>query len=189
MRFTFFFAVWYCVVRRIPAVTPLVHLKIAVFNNSAISGAITNCTHRVTEITPPVKFPKISTLAKRDSLVLIFWVISTDGVIYSTSVLCTLKKHCLRTAKYLNKLWIFLFQFEKKSKSVWVGIVLWNTLRESDRKTNSDRYSLKEEVIGRVMYPSADSQTVFWPRQCLSITRINCTHPRMETIRVQLLPL
>ena len=58
-------------------VTPLVHLLIAVLNNSAISGAITNCTHGVTHITPRVKSPKISTLAKRDSLVLIFWGIFT----------------------------------------------------------------------------------------------------------------
>ena len=70
------------------SVTPLVDLLIAVFNNSAISGAITNCTHGVTQITPPGKFPKISTRAKRDSLVLIFWGISTGDVIYSTSPRC-----------------------------------------------------------------------------------------------------
>ena len=38
--------------------------------------------HRVTHITSPLKFPKISSLAKRDSLVLIFWGISTGDVIY-----------------------------------------------------------------------------------------------------------
>ena len=67
------------------SVTPLVDLLIAVFNNSAISGATTNCTHGVTHITQPVKFPKISTRAKRDSLVLIFWGISTGDVIYSNA--------------------------------------------------------------------------------------------------------
>ena len=55
-------------------VTPLVHLLITLFNNSAISGAITNCTHGVTHKTPPVKF---------FSRVLIFWGISTGDVIYS----------------------------------------------------------------------------------------------------------
>ena len=69
---------WVC------TVTPLVPLLIAVFNNLAISGTITNCTHGVIHITPPVKFPKISTPAKKDSLVLIFWGISTGDVIYST---------------------------------------------------------------------------------------------------------
>ena len=64
-------------------VMPLVHLLIAVFNNLAISGAITDCTHGVTHITPPEKFSKISTLAKRGSLVLIFLGISTGDVIYS----------------------------------------------------------------------------------------------------------
>ena len=68
-------------------VTPLVHLLIAVFNNSAISGAITNCTHGVTHITSPVKIPQnINTREKRlarddilenFSLVMIFWGIST----------------------------------------------------------------------------------------------------------------
>ena len=67
-------------------VTPLVHLLIAVFNNSAISGAITKCTHGDTHITPRLKFPKISTLAKRDSLVLMFLGISSGGVVYS---ICT----------------------------------------------------------------------------------------------------
>ena len=59
------------------SVTPLVNLLIAVFKYSAILGAITNCTHGVTDITPAVKSLKISTLAKRDSLVLIFWGIYT----------------------------------------------------------------------------------------------------------------
>ena len=62
-------------------VSPLVHLLIAEFNNSAISGAITKCTHGDTHITPRKKSPKISTLAKRDSLVLIFWGISNGDVI------------------------------------------------------------------------------------------------------------
>ena len=62
----------------------LVHLLIAVFNDSAISGAITNYTHGVTDITPPVKSPKISTRASPFSRVLIFWGISTGDVIYST---------------------------------------------------------------------------------------------------------
>ena len=35
-------------------------------------------------MTPFLKFPKISTLAKRDSFVLTFWGISTGDVIYST---------------------------------------------------------------------------------------------------------
>ena len=64
-------------------VSPLVHLLIAVFNNLVISGAITKCTHGLTHITSPLKFPKISTLTKRESLVLIFWRISTGDVIYS----------------------------------------------------------------------------------------------------------
>ena len=39
--------------------------------------------HSVTHITSPLKFsPKISTLAKKDLLVLIFWIISTGDVIY-----------------------------------------------------------------------------------------------------------
>ena len=76
-------------------VTPLVHLLIAIFNNSAILGAITNCTHGVTHIKPRVKFPKISTLAKGYSLVLIFWEISTGDVIYYL-LYCTVQYYCTK---------------------------------------------------------------------------------------------
>ena len=71
--------VWIHFTGNLHLVTPFVHLLIAVFNNSAISGTITNFTHGVTHITRQIKFPKISTLAKRDSLVLIFWGISIGG--------------------------------------------------------------------------------------------------------------
>ena len=42
------------------------HLLIAVFNNSPISGAITNCTHDVTNITLPEEIlQNINTREKR----------------------------------------------------------------------------------------------------------------------------
>ena len=70
-------------------VTQLMKLLIAVTNNSAISSAISNRTHTVTHTTPPVKFLKISILAKRDSLMLIFWRISTRDVMSSVVLYCT----------------------------------------------------------------------------------------------------
>ena len=76
-------------------VTRLVQLLIAVTNNSAISGAVSNCTHGVTHTTPPVKSPKIATLVKRDSLMLILWGVSTgDDSTHVDTVRCVFSVSC-----------------------------------------------------------------------------------------------
>ena len=51
---------------------------------SHLRAPLTSAPLKANLLRSEIRFPKISTLAKRDSLVLIFWGISTGDVIYST---------------------------------------------------------------------------------------------------------